>query len=83
MSAFEKAPKKYKWERAYPGILDAEEVLPDFDEYAPEIPQEEQETYDAITGKKIPSELVKKARAEESSKPESSKFTRKFQSGCA
>ena len=22
---FEKAPKKYKWERAYPGILDAEE----------------------------------------------------------
>jgi len=25
MSAFEKAPKKYKWERAYPGILDAEE----------------------------------------------------------
>ena len=25
MSAFEKAPKNYKWERAYPGILDAEE----------------------------------------------------------
>ena len=25
MSAFEKAPKKYKWERAYPNILDAEE----------------------------------------------------------
>ena len=23
MSAFEKAPKEYKWERAYPGILDA------------------------------------------------------------
>ena len=26
MSAFEKAPKNYKWERAYPGILDAEET---------------------------------------------------------
>ena len=26
MSAFEKAPKEYKWERAYPGILDAEET---------------------------------------------------------
>tara|TARA_B100001121_G_C18364835_1_gene468826 strand:- start:42 stop:647 length:606 start_codon:yes stop_codon:yes gene_type:complete len=26
MSAFEKAPKKYKWERAYPGILDAEDT---------------------------------------------------------
>jgi len=25
MSAFEKAPKEYKWERAYPGILDADE----------------------------------------------------------
>jgi len=25
MSAFEKAPKQYKWERAYPGILDAAE----------------------------------------------------------
>lgn len=25
MSAFEKAPKEYKWERAYPGILDANE----------------------------------------------------------
>jgi hypothetical protein len=26
MSAFEKAPKEYKWERAYPGILDAGET---------------------------------------------------------
>ena len=26
MSAFEKAPKEYKWERAYPGILDAEDL---------------------------------------------------------
>ena len=26
MSAFEKAPKNYKWERAYPGILDAEDT---------------------------------------------------------
>ena len=26
MSAFENAPKQYKWERAYPGILDAEET---------------------------------------------------------
>ena len=26
MSAFEKAPKNYKWERAYPGILDAAEA---------------------------------------------------------
>ena len=26
MSAFEKAPKEYKWERAYPGILDAEDM---------------------------------------------------------
>jgi len=25
MSAFEKAPKEYKWERAYPGILDADQ----------------------------------------------------------
>jgi len=25
MSAFEKAPKQYNWERAYPGILDAED----------------------------------------------------------
>jgi len=29
MSAFEKAPKNYKWERAYPGILDAEEAEED------------------------------------------------------
>ena len=29
MSAFEKAPKEYKWERAYPGILDAEDANPD------------------------------------------------------
>ncbi|MBF25354.1 MAG: hypothetical protein CMP49_02405 [Flavobacteriales bacterium] len=26
MSAFEKAPKEYKWERAYPGILDAGDI---------------------------------------------------------
>tara|TARA_B100000902_G_C27296239_1_gene910108 strand:- start:1862 stop:2461 length:600 start_codon:yes stop_codon:yes gene_type:complete len=26
MSAFEKAPKEYKWERAYPGILDTEDI---------------------------------------------------------
>jgi hypothetical protein len=26
MSAFENAPPQYKWERAYPGILDADEV---------------------------------------------------------
>ena len=26
MSAFEKAPKEYKWERAYPGILDADDA---------------------------------------------------------
>jgi len=26
MSAFENAPPKYKWERAYPGILDADET---------------------------------------------------------
>ena len=25
MSAFEKAPKEYKWEKAYPGILDADQ----------------------------------------------------------
>ena len=28
MSAFEKAPKDYKWERAYPGILDAADADP-------------------------------------------------------
>ena len=29
MSAFEKKPKDYKWERAYPGILDPEDVEDD------------------------------------------------------
>jgi predicted RND superfamily exporter protein len=29
MSAWEKPPKDYKWERAYPGILDAEDSNPD------------------------------------------------------
>ena len=29
MSAWEKPPKNYKWERAYPGILDAEDSDPD------------------------------------------------------
>jgi hypothetical protein len=29
MSAWEKPPKDYKWERAYPGILDAQDANPD------------------------------------------------------
>lgn len=29
MSAWEKPPKDYKWERAYPGILDAQDTDPD------------------------------------------------------
>ena len=29
MSAWENPPKNYKWERAYPGILDAEDADPD------------------------------------------------------
>ena len=29
MSAWEKPPKDYKWERAYPGILDAADADPD------------------------------------------------------